>query len=508
MEELVLERIFYHLGIVIINHFMVCYKYVLWGMNNDKGEVRMFGRKKKATPENNDNILLKEAMDRIIAGDFSTVPLDGFTDTEYPEKLNQVVLAVKRFNNNFIMRLNESMQAIGDNSYVKNMLDQVTSQTKDIEDMGVSGRNMEQSIDNISSYMNEIRNNIHEILATSQNSTANMNESIKAVNESSEQISKINVQLQAFQAKIDEIGKIVDVVRDVASQSNLLALNASIEAARAGEAGRGFAVVAEQVRDLSNNTSQSASDIVKYVHELQEDIGVLAQSMDETTEKLSAGNGKVEASLADIEHMNDQISVINDSANGIMEDIDRQSDITKAFSNQLQNITESYGILSELCRENGIHFYKIGRYIDTCRSDMFRKAGCLTPQDRLKVFEVDHFILMWRVYSHALEFEQLRLNQVNNPDKCKIGLWMAEQTDPRITGSTQFKELDKAHLTVHKYATESWYAKDRGDVETALAFFQKCYDAYFVYQKKIHALMDYMDSIGYTERTEIIIFQK
>ena len=87
------------------------------------------------------------------------------------------------------------------------------------------------------------------------------------------------------------------MVKKVASQSNLLALNASIEAARAGEAGKGFAVVADQVRQLSGNTAESAEDIVKYVTELRTDIGELALSMNETTSKLAEGNEKVEQSL-------------------------------------------------------------------------------------------------------------------------------------------------------------------------------------------------------------------
>ena len=82
----------------------------------------------------------------------------------------------------------------------------------------------------------------------------------------------------------------MDLVKKVANQSNLLALNASIEAARAGEAGKGFAVVADQVRLLSSNTSESAEDIVKYVTELKENIDELALAMDETTVSLAEGN--------------------------------------------------------------------------------------------------------------------------------------------------------------------------------------------------------------------------
>lgn len=475
---------------------------------NEQGEVYMFWNKKEEKTKNQDVDMLKAAMKQIINGDFSAISLEGYTDPELPEMFNQAIGAVKRFNNNFILRLNEAMMTIADNSYIKNLLDEVESQTADIENMKNSSITMEESIRNILNYMGSIRNNINAMLSASDKSTSNMNDSVEAVNESAEQIRRINDQLQMFHGKIDEIGKIVDVVKDVASQSNLLALNASIEAARAGEAGRGFAVVAEQVRELSTNTAQSASDIVKYVHELQEDIALLASSMDETTKKLSSGNEKVESSIGDIRRMNEQMTTINDATNGIMDDINKQSGITRDFAMKVSNIADSYGVLNSLCKENGEHFRKISRAIDTTRSDMFRRASDLTVQDRLKVFEVDHFILMWRVYFHVIGMETLRLNQVNAPDRCKIGLWMAEQTDPRLVNSTQFKEVYRTHKELHQYATESWYAKDKNDVDKALALFQKCFDSYFVYQQKIHELMDYMSTIGYNDRTEIVIFSK
>ena len=468
----------------------------------------MFGQKKMPQKDSSDTILLKEAMRKIISGDFHDVSTEGFEDAELPQLLNQTMYAYRKFNNNFIMRLNQAMQAIGDNSYVKNLLDQVSSQSMDIDAMEDASRNLEDSIGNISSYMGEIRSNIHSMLDASENSTANMQASIRVVNESSEQIFRINQQIQTFRDKIDEINDIVNVVRSVATRSNLLALNASIEAARAGEAGRGFAVVAEQVRQLASNTTQSAGDIQKYVQELQTDISALAESMDGTTTHLSEGNEKVETSLSDIKNMNEQIVNINSSADRIFEDIDRQSTITADFSRKVDRIAQSYAKLSEECNQTGVHIFKIGRYIDTCRSDMYREAGCVTLQDKLHVFEVDHFILMWRIYNNAMGFEPLRLNQVNNNTTCKLGLWIGEQTDTRVTQSGPFRDVRLAHDTFHKYAAESWTAKDKGDLDGAMDAFGKCYDAYFVFKEKIQSLMKYMRSLGYTEETQIVIFRK
>lgn len=452
--------------------------------------------------------LLMEAMDKMIAGNFTEVDTTIFANPAYAEKLNQMVNAFKKANNNFVMRLNEAMESIGDNSHVKKTMDQVQSQTRSIEEMSFASETLEQSIDNISQSMAAIRDNTQEILGVSQKGTSHMKESIKGVNESSENINKINGQVQEFQEKIDKISDIVDIVKKVANQSNLLALNASIEAARAGEAGKGFAVVADQVRQLSNNTSESVADIFHYVDELKADIEALAGSMNDTTLKLAEGNQKAETSLADLEAMNHQMVAINEAVESIFMDIDTQSGITKDFTRQVANISESYAELSQNCKEQGTHVYLIGRYIDTARSDMVRGLAAVTQQDWLRIFEIDHFILMWRIYNHASDFETLKVTQLNNPQGCKLGKWMAAQTDKNITESKEFKEMYDAHMEVHRWAVESWTAKDHGDVEKALEYFQRTYDAFFAFSKKIHRMKERMRQIGLKDETETIVFQK
>jgi methyl-accepting chemotaxis protein len=471
--------------------------------------IYMFGKKAdvKNYAEQDINTLM-ESMERIISGDFNYIDVSAFHDQKYGEKFNQVIRTLKHSNNNYVMRLNEAMTEIGDNSNVMSMLENVQSQKQSIEQMENSSRTLEVSIDNISKSMANIRDNTHTIYEVSQNGTDNMNASIKVVNESSEMIADINRQVEEFQEKIDKINEIVTIVKNIASQSNLLALNASIEAARAGAAGRGFAIVADQVRQMSTNTSSSAEDIVGYVSQLKTSITALAASMRETTQKLDEGNKKVESSLENMENLNSQISTINTAIDNVFNAIDTQSQITKDFANQVEDIARNYGSLSDTCKNTGSQVYRMGRYIDTCRSDMARRFSDLTELDWLRVFEIDHFILMWRVYNNVVEFEHLKVTQLNNPDGCKIGKWLASQTDKRITQSSQFKAVDKAHRELHRYATESWQAKEKGDSIGAMNYFTKTHDAYFVYQDALQSLQELMKTLGFTEKTEIVVYGK
>lgn len=468
----------------------------------------MFGGKKNIKNDAGaDTKVLLQAMQQIIDGNWEEFDTSLYSDPTLGEKLNEVIRAVKRANNNFVMRLNEAMEAIGDNSYVKVTLDEVESQTEAIADMTQASKNLETSIVNISDTMGTIRDNTHEMLSVVQNSAANMTDSMEVVNQSSDKIKMINQQVQEFQDKIDKINEIVDIVKKVASQSNLLALNASIEAARAGEAGKGFAVVAEQVRLMSSNTSESAEDIVRYVGQLKEDISVLADSMNDTTMKLAEGNVKVEESLESIAKMTEQMIDINEMVNDIFEDIDMQSNVTQDFTKQIASISDSYDELSKDCVEQGTHVYKIGRYIDTTRSDMVRMVADVTLQDWLKIFEIDHFILTWRVYNNVVDFEKLKITQLNNPEGCKLGKWMAAQTDKGITGSEEFRKVKAAHNDVHKWACESWKAKDAGDKKLAMEYFLKVKDAFYVYRDSIRGLKERCRKLGYTEETQTVVFR-
>lgn len=467
----------------------------------------MFKKKTTTLNDTGDKKLIMEAMQKIMDGDYAYIDTSAYADPALAEKFNELIAYFKKTNNNFVMRMNEAMEHIGDSSYVKVMVEQVIGQTTSIQEMTESSKELESSINDISQEVGFIKDNAQAAISVSQNSVSNMNETISSVEESVEEINSINAKVQDFHEKIDQITKIIDMVKKLASQSSLLALNASIEAARAGEAGKGFAVVANQVKELSSNTSQSAETVVKYVSELQESIGELIELVNHTTTHLKESNQNVQKSVEDINSMSEHMSLINDRIANIFEAVNTQSTVTNTFVKSIESIADSYEELQNDCISTGSHLYRIGRFVDTTRSDMARGFSELTTQDWLRVFQIDHLIFTWRVYNNLSGFEHLKITQLNNPKGCKLGKWACAQTDPKIINSSAFNEVIKHHNDVHKHACDSWYAAEDGDRETALTHFNATYESYQKFAKAIDDFKAYMKTIGYTDETQIVVFR-
>ena len=126
----------------------------------------MFRKKNMNTFYEEDNALLMECMEKVIAGDTSSIDVTAFHNKELGEKFNAVVLSFLKSNNNFVMRLNNSMTKIGDSSCVKEMIEQVNSQTAAINDMRGSSQDLGDSIQNIQSSVEKIKSNSHSVIET------------------------------------------------------------------------------------------------------------------------------------------------------------------------------------------------------------------------------------------------------------------------------------------------------------------------------------------------------
>lgn len=144
-------------------------------------------------------------------------------------------------------------------------------------------------------------------------------------------IEKMSQDIDALGQKTQKIDMVVSVISTIAEQTNLLALNAAIEAARAGEHGRGFAVVADEVRQLSQNTSSSASEIRETIEGLQNEVGSLISAMKAQADNMAGTREEVSQVMIELEQLsesinhiratNDQIATTTEEQTAVMDDI-------------------------------------------------------------------------------------------------------------------------------------------------------------------------------------------
>ena len=181
-----------------------------------------------------------------------------------------------------------------------------------------------------------------------------MQTTIHSITQMRGEIANTTMVIRRLEADSGRIGKVLEVIRGIAEQTNLLALNAAIEAARAGEAGRGFAVVADEVRNLAQRTAESIIEINQIIQNVQTGAVDAAQAIesgqarsDESVEQVTQAGAMLERitlAVEAIRDMNRQIATAAEEQTSVAEDISRNlTEITAIASTNLDNVqrTES-----------------------------------------------------------------------------------------------------------------------------------------------------------------------
>jgi methyl-accepting chemotaxis protein len=165
-------------------------------------------------------------------------------------------------------------------------------------------------------------------------------DTVTAIQAMTQDVHTTTLLIEGLAVQGRDIGKVLDVIRSIAEQTNLLALNAAIEAARAGEAGRGFAVVADEVRALAHRTAQSTREIEQMVAGIQNGTGEAVQSMLLNTSRTQSTLELARAAGVALEQITVAISQINERNLVIASASEEQAQVSREVDRNLVNIRD------------------------------------------------------------------------------------------------------------------------------------------------------------------------
>ena len=235
---------------------------------------------------------------------------------------------------------------------------QITETTDRVMEMAKSMQDMSQSAENSAEVA-------QGSVATAKRGSEAVQNTIRGMDEMREQIQETAKRIKRLGESSQQIGDIVELINDIAEQTNILSLNAAIQAAMAGEAGRGFAVVADEVQRLAERSGAATKQISGLVKTIQTDTNEAVVSMEKAT------NGVVEAtrladtagqSLGEIESVSEQLSDLivqiahdaleqSETATSVSGSMAQISETTTLTSSGTRQTAESIGKLSDLARE-------------------------------------------------------------------------------------------------------------------------------------------------------------